>query len=82
MKTKKIIQLVIVISTLTSVIITGCKKEEPATTPSSESQDNAAMIEKPAAAQVKEIYYCTMHLDQTSDKPGNCPVCGMNMVKK
>ncbi len=30
----------------------------------------------------KSIYYCPMHPDYTSDKPGECPICGMNLVKK
>jgi predicted RNA-binding Zn-ribbon protein involved in translation (DUF1610 family) len=27
-------------------------------------------------------YTCTMHPDVTSDKPGQCPVCGMDLVQK
>lgn len=30
----------------------------------------------------KEVYYCAMHPDFTSEKPGNCMVCGMILVKK
>lgn len=30
----------------------------------------------------KSIYYCPMHPGFTSDKPGTCPICGMNLVKK
>lgn len=26
------------------------------------------------------IYYCPMHPDFTSDKPGRCPICGMDLV--
>lgn len=34
-------------------------------------------------AQVRaEIYYCPMHPDYTSDKPGDCPICGMHLVKR
>ncbi len=29
----------------------------------------------------KEEYYCPMHPDMKSDKPGNCPVCSMKLVK-
>ena len=29
-----------------------------------------------------EIYYCPMHPDYTSDKPGDCPICGMHLVKR
>ena len=34
-----------------------------------------------AHAQV-EIYYCPMHPDYTADKPGDCPICGMHLVKR
>jgi membrane fusion protein, copper/silver efflux system len=30
----------------------------------------------------KEIYYCPMHPQYTSDRPGVCPICNMNLVKK
>ncbi|EPG75724.1 HlyD family secretion protein [Leptospira fainei serovar Hurstbridge str. BUT 6] len=30
----------------------------------------------------KEIYYCPMHPTYTSDRPGTCPICGMDLVKK
>jgi hypothetical protein len=30
-----------------------------------------------------EVYYtCSMHPEVHSDKPGNCPKCGMELVKK
>jgi len=28
------------------------------------------------------MYFCTMHPEETSDQPGNCPQCGMAMVMK
>jgi multidrug efflux pump subunit AcrA (membrane-fusion protein) len=30
----------------------------------------------------KAVYYCPMHPNYTSDRPGNCPICGMTLVKK
>lgn len=30
----------------------------------------------------KVQYTCTMHPEVLSDKPGKCPKCGMNLVKK
>lgn len=35
-----------------------------------------------AAFAAKDIYYCPMHPSYTSDKPGNCPICNMSLVKK
>ncbi len=30
----------------------------------------------------KVLYVCPMHPEETSDKPGKCPKCGMDLVKK
>lgn len=35
-----------------------------------------------AVSAVKEVYVCPMHPEQVSDKPGKCPKCGMDLVKK
>ncbi|HWB84442.1 MAG TPA: efflux RND transporter periplasmic adaptor subunit [Bryobacteraceae bacterium] len=36
----------------------------------------------PATAQLgKDVYYCPMHKNYHSDKPGNCPICSMKLVK-
>src|SRR3989338_2693876 len=37
-------------------------------------------MKKPASK--KAIYYCPMHPSYTSDKPGDCPICNMKLVKK
>ena len=29
----------------------------------------------------KAVYTCTMHPEVRSDKPGDCPICGMTLVK-
>jgi RND family efflux transporter MFP subunit len=33
------------------------------------------------AATAKDVYYCPMHKGYHSDKPGNCPICSMKLVK-
>jgi multidrug efflux pump subunit AcrA (membrane-fusion protein) len=38
----------------------------------------AAETAKPA----KVVYTCPMHPEVTSDKPGKCPKCGMDLVPK
>ncbi|HEK21728.1 MULTISPECIES: heavy metal-binding domain-containing protein [unclassified Mucilaginibacter] len=34
------------------------------------------------AAKPKGKYYCTMHPEITSDKPGTCSKCGMDLVER
>ena len=32
-------------------------------------------------ATAKDVYYCPMHKTYHADKPGNCPICSMKLVK-
>ena len=48
-----------------------------AATHSPPSNFNSASETKPAA---KQLYTCPMHPDVISDKPGQCPKCGMTLV--
>ena len=34
------------------------------------------------AMKAESLYYCPMHTHYTSDKPGDCPICGMRLVRK
>lgn len=36
----------------------------------------------PDAAEGKQLYTCSMHPQIIRDKPGNCPICGMDLIKK
>jgi membrane fusion protein, copper/silver efflux system len=37
---------------------------------------------RPASSAAKDIYYCPMHPQETSDKPGECPICHMSLIKR
>lgn len=38
--------------------------------------------EIPASKATKVIYTCSMHPEIVSDKPGKCPKCHMDLIKK
>ena len=42
----------------------------------------AAMGTTPAIAPAAVVYTCPMHPQIIRDKPGDCPICGMNLVKR
>lgn len=35
-----------------------------------------------SAVAKAEVYTCSMHPEVESDKPGDCPKCGMALIKK
>ncbi|HEU0180402.1 MAG TPA: multicopper oxidase domain-containing protein [Blastocatellia bacterium] len=39
-------------------------------------------VSEPISAQTGALYSCLMHPEVVSNKPGNCPKCGMALVKK
>lgn len=39
------------------------------------------MFFKTGGAEAAAVYYCPMHPDFRSDKPGECGICGMDLVK-
>lgn len=49
-----------------------------------DSVPHEAMSVKLSSENNGKKYYCPMHCegDKTYDKPGNCPVCGMDLVKR
>jgi membrane fusion protein, copper/silver efflux system len=43
---------------------------------------NAEQAQSAKNAQCKTVYTCTMHPQIIRNSPGNCPICGMPLVKK
>ncbi len=45
-------------------------------------QGNKKEISLKRRQPLKETYTCPMHPQIIKDKPGSCPICGMDLVKK
>jgi len=77
MKTKNFVSISILLSLtlVLSIVIVGCKKQ-PQVTESNQPTSAGAAGEE---ATVQK-WTCPMHPDVISDKPGECPKCGMDLV--
>jgi len=79
MKTK--IRIAVLCLTAVAVILyTACKGSDgtaPAAGSAGHTHDQA---EKAKPGAEKTLYQCPMHPTYTSDKPGDCPICGMKLV--
>lgn len=47
-----------------------------------QSAGDTSMPKSKMHPAAKTVYTCSMHPEVTSDKPGKCPKCGMDLVKK
>jgi hypothetical protein len=64
---------------LFAITFTACSNNtnSKAATDSSATTKDTLMMKQTAV-----VYTCKMHPEVTSDKPGKCPKCGMDLVKK
>jgi membrane fusion protein, copper/silver efflux system len=68
MKTGLMVAVAMVVMVAAGMFFTACEKK--------------AAAKAEAAAGQAVVYTCPMHPQVISDKPGKCPICGMNLVKK
>jgi len=64
----KIKNIVMIILLVSTMSITGLVIGQDNATNQSEKQH--------------DVYYCPMHPQILYDHPGNCPICGMQLIKK
>ena len=62
-----------------SIVFYACSNN---TTGKASLPDSSAMVKDSSIKQTAAVYTCKMHPEVTSDKPGKCPKCGMDLVKK
>jgi ssDNA-binding Zn-finger/Zn-ribbon topoisomerase 1 len=63
-----------------SIIFSACSNN---TTSKAALPDSSATTKDTSKIkQTAAVYTCKMHPEVTSDKPGKCPKCGMDLVKK
>jgi membrane fusion protein, copper/silver efflux system len=58
------------------------KEERPSQQKSSANAQHLKQKAAKSPASIADVYTCPMDPEVLSDKPGKCPKCGMNLVKK
>jgi len=79
MKTK--IRIAVLCLTAVAVVLYVACKGSDGTAPAAGSAGHThVQAEKAKPGAEKTLYHCPMHPTYTSDKPGDCPICGMKLV--
>jgi len=86
MKAYKILKFSVIVSFLAALLVVSfsCKKEgqETGKAPAQQvhSEDASKLKLSEGRSEEKTRYTCPMHPTYVSDKPGDCPICGMKLV--
>jgi hypothetical protein len=68
---------------LFSVVLYACSNNAAGKTDTAAPADSSPMTKDSVPMkQTAVVYTCKMHPEVISDKPGKCPKCGMDLVKK
>ena len=76
---KKVIYVFLISFVILSTGFSQNQKNTVATTKASTVQTDK---QQKKTVSEKVVYTCPMHPEVLTDKPGKCPKCGMNLVKK
>jgi len=63
---------------MTAILLTGCGRGQPASPAAMPAGESPA---EHALKHADPLYRCPMHPDVVRDAPGQCPICGMDLVK-
>jgi Cu(I)/Ag(I) efflux system membrane fusion protein len=67
-----------VLLVLATLMLAGCSRE-PVDEPAATLANGASSVA--AHEHAKALYHCPMHPNVVSDRPGHCPICGMELVR-
>ena len=62
------------------ILYAACKGGDGTTSAAGVSGSKPGRTEQVKPGAEKTLYHCPMHPTYTSDKPGDCPICGMKLV--
>ena len=63
-----------------AALLVACKSDGTARAAGSAEHQHGATAKAAKPESEKTLYHCPMHPTYTSEKPGDCPICGMKLV--
>jgi len=74
----------IILFSSAALVFSGCNNSATTNSKQSNTVDAAKMqmIDTAKLAKGASFYQCPMDKEVITDKPGSCPKCGMDLVKK
>jgi len=64
------------------IAFTACSDSASSEATADSSVTNLTPKDSTMVKQTAAVYTCKMHPEVSSDKPGKCPKCGMDLIKK
>ncbi|HEY4272208.1 MAG TPA: efflux RND transporter periplasmic adaptor subunit [Candidatus Udaeobacter sp.] len=69
--------IVAIVSLLAMAFLTACSKKPETGSSQSNVHNHSGASANPTSG--KQLYQCSMHPNVISDRPGKCPICGMDL---
>jgi hypothetical protein len=76
--------LILTCLAMASIVFYACSDSAGSKADAAKTTDSTSSVKDSSTGNhlAATIYTCRMHPEVTSDKPGKCPVCGMDLVEK
>ena len=75
--------LTIIIISFAALLLSACSEDSSnVDMPATDKMDKNETAVEHAEKHLAPNYVCPMHPQIIRDKPGNCPICGMDLIKK
>ncbi len=78
---KEIKIAILLVAPLAVILLASCDKSGERTAADGPAKPEQGRLTETKPGAVESLYHCPMHPTYVSDRPGDCPICGMKLVE-